>query len=66
MTRPKAVRPGQACTVSWRLHATDHVFPAGDRIGIVLVANDKDHVTTGPAARSVTVDLGPSNVMLPF
>lgn len=52
--------------MSRRLHATDHVFPAGHRIGIVLVANDKDHVITDPVARSVTVDLGPSNVMLPL
>ncbi|YCK39942.1 CocE/NonD family hydrolase [Actinomadura sp. ATCC 39365] len=66
VTRPRAVRPGQAYTVSWRLHATDYVFPAGHRIGIVIVANDKDYVTTDPAAKSVTIDLGPSNVLLPL
>ncbi|MEU1722658.1 CocE/NonD family hydrolase C-terminal non-catalytic domain-containing protein [Nonomuraea sp. NPDC005692] len=66
VTRPRAVRPGQAYTVSWRLHATDYVFPAGHRIGIVIVANDKDYVTTDPAAKSVTIDLGPSNVVRPL
>ncbi|WP_185844390.1 CocE/NonD family hydrolase [Nonomuraea sp. WAC 01424] len=66
VTRPSPVRPGQAYTVSWRLHATDYVFPAGHRIAVVIVGNDKDYVTVDPAAKSVTVDLGLSNVVLPL
>ncbi|WP_433515167.1 CocE/NonD family hydrolase [Nonomuraea sp. CA-143628] len=66
LIHPSPVRPGRAYTVSWRLQATDHIFPAGHRIGIVIVANDKDYVTTDPSAKSVTIDLGPSNVLLPL
>lgn len=50
--------PGRQYTVSWQLHATDYVFPAGDRIGIVLVANDSDYVTPDPAAGGITVTSG--------
>ena len=52
--------------VRWRLQATDYVFPAGHRIGLVLVANDVDHVLPDPAAAGVTVDPARSALTLPL
>ncbi|MEO3873703.1 CocE/NonD family hydrolase [Nonomuraea sp. B12E4] len=66
LTRPSPVTPGRSYTVDWRLHPTDHVFPAGHRIGLVIVANDRDYITTDPAAGSVTVDLTHSSLTLPL
>ncbi len=66
LTRPSPLRLGRSYTVDWRLHATDHVFPAGHRIGLVIVANNRNYITTDPAAGSVTVDLTHSSLTLPL
>lgn len=58
--------PGRYYDVRWPLQATDYVFPAGHRIGLVLVANDTDRVLPDPAAGSVTVDPAASAVTLPL
>ncbi|MFB9631551.1 CocE/NonD family hydrolase C-terminal non-catalytic domain-containing protein [Nonomuraea helvata] len=66
LTRPSPIKPGQAYTVDWRLHATDYIFPEGHRIGLVLAANDRDYITTDTAAGSITVAPARSNLTLPL
>ncbi|MBF8189801.1 hypothetical protein ITP53_29545 [Nonomuraea sp. K274] len=66
LTEPSPLRPGRTYPVRWRLHATDYVFPEGHRIGLVIVANDREYITPDPAAGSVTLDLAGSSLTLPL
>ncbi|WP_343951792.1 CocE/NonD family hydrolase [Nonomuraea longicatena] len=65
LERPSPLEPGKAHTVSLRLHAVDHVFPEGHRVGLVIVANDKDYIATDPAAGRLTLGLRASHLVLP-
>ncbi|WP_283134834.1 CocE/NonD family hydrolase [Rhizohabitans arisaemae] len=58
--------PGRTYTIRWRLHDIDYIFPAGHRIGIVIVANDMEYITTDPSAGSVTLNLHNSKLTLPI
>jgi len=51
--------------VEFPLQATDHVFDAGSRIGVVLYGSDRAFTLHPPGNREVTVALGDSSVALP-
>jgi X-Pro dipeptidyl-peptidase len=57
--------PGRRYQIGWDLHATDHVFAAGHRIGLVLVANDTDYTTADPVSAGLAVTLATSALTLP-
>ncbi|WP_165436139.1 Xaa-Pro dipeptidyl-peptidase [Amycolatopsis suaedae] len=61
----KPLTPNLQYTVRWPTHPKDYVFKAGHRIGVVLVANDREYVTTDPARATVIVSHGPSRLTLP-
>jgi X-Pro dipeptidyl-peptidase len=48
------------------LQTQDHVFPAGHRIGLVLISTERDHTLRYPAGTEVGVRLGVSRVELPL
>ncbi|HWS37843.1 MAG TPA: Xaa-Pro dipeptidyl-peptidase [Actinoplanes sp.] len=52
------VQPGRTYTFRWDLQSTDHVFPAGHRIGVVLISTDRDHTLRYPAGTVVDVRPG--------
>jgi len=60
------LQPGETYTLRWQLHATDYVFPAGDRIGLVIVANDSDYTTPDPASGGVSIGLSGSSLTIPL
>ena len=51
--------------VEFPLQATDHVFDAGSRIGVVLYGSDRAFTLHPPGNREVTVALGDSSAALP-
>ncbi|MBF9128757.1 Xaa-Pro dipeptidyl-peptidase [Plantactinospora sp. S1510] len=66
LTTGTPLTPGTAYTVTVRLEPKDYVFPVGSRIGLVLVANHNEYLTTDPLAAGVTVQLSPSRLLLPL
>jgi X-Pro dipeptidyl-peptidase len=61
----RPLEPGQRYLITWTMHATDYVFAAGHRIGLVLVANDVDYVTPDPSGATIQLTTTVSGVTLP-
>jgi X-Pro dipeptidyl-peptidase len=57
--------PDRAYNIEWDLQPHDYVFPAGHRIGLVLVANNRSYIRRDTLAGQVTVYLGNSELVLP-
>jgi X-Pro dipeptidyl-peptidase len=57
--------PNRDYNVEWELQPHDYVFPAGHRIGLVLVANNRSYIRRDTLAGQVTVYLGNSELVLP-
>jgi len=60
------VETGERVRVEFPLQATDHVFDAGSRIGVVLYGSDRAYTLHVPGNRDVTITLGESSVGLPI
>jgi X-Pro dipeptidyl-peptidase len=60
------VEAGERVRVEFPLQATDHVFDAGSRIGVVLYGSDRAYTLHVPGNRDVTITLGESSVGLPI
>ncbi|GAB3457345.1 Xaa-Pro dipeptidyl-peptidase [Actinophytocola sediminis] len=64
--RSTPIQQGQEYTFTWDLEPDDYVFPAGHRIGLVVVSTDL-HYTLRPApGTELTVDPARSSVSLPI
>ncbi|MCO1576604.1 Xaa-Pro dipeptidyl-peptidase [Crossiella sp. SN42] len=59
------LKPGQSYYVRWKLHPKDHIFAAGHRIGLVVVANNASYVSVDPKAGKNSISLLTSHVELP-
>lgn len=57
--------PNRDYNIEWELQPHDYVFPAGHRIGLVLVANNRSYIRRDTLAGQVTVYLGNSELVLP-
>jgi X-Pro dipeptidyl-peptidase len=57
--------PGQSYKATWELHGKDYVIPAGHRIGLVLMSNDRSYITVDQAAGALTVALDGSSLDIP-
>jgi X-Pro dipeptidyl-peptidase len=66
LTTPSPLVPGTQYTATITLEPKDYIFPTGSRIGVVLVANHNEYLTTDLAAGAVTVSLAPSRAVLPL
>jgi X-Pro dipeptidyl-peptidase len=64
--RSEPVRPDRTYTLSFEMQTQDHVFKAGHRIGLVLIATDRDYTLRYPAGTTVRAQLGLSHVLLPL
>jgi X-Pro dipeptidyl-peptidase len=63
--RGKPIRQGKEYTFTWPLEPDDYVFPAGHRIGLVIVSTDM-HFTLRPApGTELTVNPSSSALTLP-
>jgi len=68
----KALNPGSVTNVRWDTFPSDHVIPAGHRIGLVITGNynsspssNRPSRDTGAFGAAITVRLGQSSVILP-
>jgi X-Pro dipeptidyl-peptidase len=57
--------PGEPVWAQWELQPHDYVFPAGHRIGLVLVTNHRSHIRRDLRSGPVDVYLGQSRLTLP-
>jgi X-Pro dipeptidyl-peptidase len=65
VNRSTPIAQGREYTFTWPLEPDDHVFPAGHRIGLVVVSTDM-HFTLRPLpGTQLTVNPGKSSVTLP-
>jgi X-Pro dipeptidyl-peptidase len=64
--RSEPITPGKQYTFEWGMQPQDHVFPAGHRLGIVLISTDRDYTLRYRAGTEVDVTLGVSRVTLPL
>ena len=61
-----ALTPGKKYTVTIQLAATDHVFPAGHRLALIVAGTDGGLIEPAGTTPAVTVDLARSAAGLPL
>ncbi len=63
--RSTPIQQGQEYTFTWDLQADDYVFPAGHRIGLVVVSTDQQYTVRPDPGTELTVNPSKSQVVLP-
>ncbi|MEV4439919.1 Xaa-Pro dipeptidyl-peptidase [Streptomyces sp. NPDC049577] len=63
--RGRALTPGKAYALTLDLAATDHVVPAGHRLGLILAGTDAGLLEPASTTPRLTVDLRSTSVRLP-
>lgn len=64
--RTMPVREGKAYTYRWTLEPKDHVFPAGHRIGLVIMSSDQEYTLLPLGGTQLTVSPAASELTLPI
>lgn len=64
--RTEPVTPGEWMNVDVDLEASEHVFQAGSRIGIVVIQSDHEFTIRPPMAKTMTLDTRSSTITLPL
>ncbi|MFJ9796711.1 Xaa-Pro dipeptidyl-peptidase [Streptomyces sp. NPDC101145] len=57
--------PGQPHTLTLRLHAADHVVPAGHRLALIVAGTDEDLVEAPDSTPTLTLDLARTHARVP-
>ncbi|WP_432478554.1 Xaa-Pro dipeptidyl-peptidase [Nocardioides sp. GXQ0305] len=63
--RSTPIQQGREYTFAWELEPDDHVFPAGHRIGLVVVSTDQQYTVRPDPGTEITVHPARSSVTLP-
>lgn len=63
--RSEPLAPGKAYDLTWTLEPTDHVVPAGHRIGLVVFSTDQEHTLLPLGGTELTVSPHQSVLRLP-
>jgi len=66
LDRGRTLRRGQFYDLGWDLQPDDHVFPAGHRIGLVVVSTDHDYTIRPLPGTELTLDPSYSSLRLPL
>ena len=66
LTSGEALEPGTSYGISVDLEPNDHVFPAGHRVGVVVMSTDRDATLLPPGGTGVGLDVSQSSVVLPL
>jgi X-Pro dipeptidyl-peptidase len=64
--RSTPIQQGQEYTFTWDLQADDYVFPAGHRIGLVIVSTDMHYTLRPLPGTALTVHPARSEISLPI
>jgi X-Pro dipeptidyl-peptidase len=65
ITETYAIEPGVAYDINFTLQPHDYIFPAGTRIGLVVMSSDRLFTLRPPAGRQLTLDPVNSRFILP-
>ena len=63
--RSSPIQQGREYTFTWELEPDDYVFPAGHRIGLVVVSTDQQYTVRPDPGTRLTVNPSRSSVILP-
>jgi X-Pro dipeptidyl-peptidase len=66
MSETFAIEPGTPYEIEFELQPHDYVFPAGSRIGVVVLSSDRLFTLRPPAGARLTLDTSKSTVTLPI
>jgi X-Pro dipeptidyl-peptidase len=66
ISKTTPVVPGTAYSMTFELQPHDYIFPAGSRIGLVLLSTDRLFTLRPPPGTRLTVHTGQSTVILPI
>jgi X-Pro dipeptidyl-peptidase len=64
--RSTPIEQGRAYTFDWPLESDDYVFPAGHRVGLVIVSTDKNFTLRPQPGTQLTIQPDKSQVTLPL
>jgi X-Pro dipeptidyl-peptidase len=65
-SRTRPVRQGRDYTYRWTLEPKDYIFPAGHRIGLVIMSSDQEYTLLPLGGTELTVTPGASELTLPI
>jgi X-Pro dipeptidyl-peptidase len=66
LSRSKPLVQGKEYSFRWDLQAHDYIFPAGHRIGLVIVSTDHDYTLRPLPGTQLTVNPAKSTLILPI
>lgn len=64
--RGRPLTQGREYDLRWTLEPKDYVFPAGNRVGLVVFASDQEYTLLPPDGTRLTVAPGESELLLPL
>jgi X-Pro dipeptidyl-peptidase len=64
--RSTPIQQGRKYTFTWKLEPDDYVFPAGHRVGLVVVSTDQQYTVRPAPGTRLTLDPSRSSVTLPI
>jgi X-Pro dipeptidyl-peptidase len=66
LSTPRTITPGTKYRMTFRLSTTDHVIPAGHRLGLLIGGTDSSAIVRPSQLPRLTVDLADTSVRVPL
>ncbi len=66
LSTTRTITPGTKYRMTFRLSTTDHVIPAGHRLGLVIAGRDSSMIVSPSRLPQLTVDLADTSVRIPL
>ncbi|MET8757250.1 Xaa-Pro dipeptidyl-peptidase [Lentzea sp. NPDC004782] len=66
LSAPRTITPGTKYRMTFRLSTTDHVIPAGHRLGLLIGGTDSSMIVRPSRLPRLTVDLADTSVRIPL
>ncbi|WP_045314432.1 Xaa-Pro dipeptidyl-peptidase [Lentzea aerocolonigenes] len=66
LSTPRAITPGTKYRMTFRLSTTDHLIPAGHRLGLLIAGTDSSATTRPSQLPRLTYDLADTSVRVPM
>jgi len=66
LSAPRTITPGTKYRMTFRLSTTDHVIPAGHRLGLLVGGTDSSMIVRPSQLPRLTVDLADTSVRIPL
>jgi X-Pro dipeptidyl-peptidase len=66
LSSPRTITPGTKYRMTFRLSTTDHIVPAGHRLGLLIGGTDSSMIVRPSQLPRLTVDLADTSVRIPL